>query len=71
MSSPQAFRLSWQASTGVPSLVVLTMGAVAVAAALAAVVLRHTYVGVDDANIAMVYARNLAMGHGFAYNVLC
>ena len=69
MSFPRAFRLPWQASTGAPSLVVLTVGVVAVAAALAAVVLRHAYVGVDDANIAMVYARNLAMGHGFVYNV--
>jgi arabinofuranosyltransferase len=69
MALPRAFRLPWQANMGEPSLVVLTVGAVAVAAALAAVVLRHTYVGVDDANIAMVYARNLVMGHGFAYNV--
>jgi hypothetical protein len=36
---------------------------------LASVLFRHTYVGIDDANIAMVYARNLAAGHGFVYNV--
>jgi hypothetical protein len=36
---------------------------------LAIVLLRETYIGVDDANIAMVYARNLAAHHGFVYNV--
>ncbi len=47
----------------------LTLGAVVAGVVLAIVLLRETYIGVDDANIAMVYARNLAAGHGFVYNV--
>jgi arabinofuranosyltransferase len=56
----------WQAY--VP-LFVTTFTALTCAALLASVVYRHIYVGMDDANIAMVYAQNLADGHGFAYNV--
>src|SRR5262245_53309129 len=46
----------------------LTFGAVVLGVLLATVLFRETSVGVDDANIAMVYARNLAAGHGFVYN---
>jgi arabinofuranosyltransferase len=47
----------------------LTFGAVVLGVLLATVLFRETYIGVDDANIAMVYARNLAAGHGFVYNI--
>jgi arabinofuranosyltransferase len=56
----------WQ---GYFPLLVSTFTALACAALLASVVFRHIYIGMDDANIAMVYAQNLADGHGFAYNV--
>jgi hypothetical protein len=51
------------------SFCLLTLAAVASFALLASVLFRHTYVGIDDANIAMVYARNFTAGHGFVYNV--
>jgi arabinofuranosyltransferase len=47
----------------------LTFGAVVLGVLLATVLFRETYIGVDDANITMVYARNLAAGHGFVYNI--
>jgi arabinofuranosyltransferase len=53
---------------GIPTFL-LTFGAIFLGVVLATSLFRETYIGVDDANIAMVYARNLAAGRGFVYNV--
>ena len=47
----------------------LILSSITAAALLASALFGPTYIGVDDANIAMVYARNLATGNGFVYNV--
>lgn len=50
-------------------LFLVTLLAITCAAVLAAVLVRHSYVGTDDANIALVYAKNLSQGNGFVYNI--
>ncbi len=48
---------------------VLCLGAVSVAVALVWEALNRPRLGTDDAYIFFIYARNLAEGHGFVYNV--
>src|SRR6185295_18846415 len=51
---------------GLPALLLVIVGS---AAWLAQFLSRTPLVGYDDANIFLVYARNIAGGHGFVYNV--
>src|SRR5919109_526526 len=50
-------------------LFLITLAAIAGAAVVAVVAFEHAYIGIDDANISMVYAQHLADGHGFVYNI--
>lgn len=48
---------------------VVTLSVVTWAAVFAVATIRHAYVGIDDANITMVYAKHLSGGHGLVYNI--
>lgn len=48
---------------------IVVLGLVALFMAVASVGLGKPKAGIDDANIFLVYGRNLAQGHGFVYNI--
>src|SRR5262245_27115579 len=65
---------AWEGRAGVPRfsaaqalMLVSVLGLAIVASAVAFVAVDQPLTGVDDANIFLVYARNLASGHGLVY----